>query len=105
MEANDDDDNDAVDRVLVDVLEDVKAIVDDASVEDVEDRHHDEDVEHVRHLSGGSPLGIVNGILRVSVKILRHSGAHIRGVIAPEINRGLREEVLAAEADCIHDGD
>lgn len=35
------------------VFEDVQVIIDDSGIEDVEDCHHDEDVEDICHMAGG----------------------------------------------------
>jgi hypothetical protein len=103
VKADDDNDNDIVDPVLVDVLEDVQVIIYHTSVENVEDCHNDKDVEHICHLSRSTPSIIVFRILWVPTEVLRLSRTDIWSVIAPETFIWLREKVLPTEADGIHD--
>ena len=103
MKADNGNDNDIVDPVLVDVLEDVQVIIDYTGIENVEDCHNDKDVEHICHVSRSTPFIIVFRILWVSIEVLRLSRADIRSVIASETFIWLREKVLPSEADGIHD--
>jgi len=49
--ANNDYHKNIIEPVLVNVLKDVQVVINDSCVKEVEDCHHDKNVEDVRHLS------------------------------------------------------
>jgi len=98
--------DDEEDPVVPHAAEHVQLVVDFSGVDQVEDLHYSEDVEHIRHVSAHSVLLLVLAVERGAVPILNSSGEYV-GLVATEpiFDVGLGEEVLAGEDNRIDDDD